>query len=288
MRFGISVPTFGAYADVRKLSAMAGEAESAGWDGFFVWDHLNDVTAPIVDPIVSLSVIAASTQRIRIGTLLTPVPRRRPWKLARETASLDQLSGGRLILGVGLGYPRFEEFESFGEEGDEKVRAQKLDEGLEILTGLWTGEPFEYTGQHFRVERTSFLPTPVQTPRIPIWVGGYWPNKAPMRRAARWDGVFPGRLTKARRKAWTPRLWPLSDVRDIGSYIERHRTRSDPFDVVIGGYTSGIDSVKDADTVDAYHQAGVTWWIENLHGYRGPIEEMRNRLRLGPPGLRER
>ena len=285
MRFGISVPPHGDYADARLLAELAREAEAVGWDGFFVWDHLNDVEGPTVDPYIALAAIAVTTGRIRFGPLVTPIPRRRPWKLARETVSLDHLSGGRLILGVGLGYPRVQEFERFGEEGDERIRAQKLDEGLDILTGLWSGRPFNYCGQHYRLDETVFLPTPVQSPRIPIWVGGYWPNRAPFRRAARWDGVFPGRLTLERRQAWTPRLWALEDVEEIIAYVRQHRTGDVPFDVVMGGYTSGVERAADAALVAPYDAAGVTWWIENLHSYRGPFEAMRARLRAGPPSV---
>ena len=284
MYFGISVPTHGDYADAHTLALMAREAEDAGWDGFFVWDHLNDVDGPIADPWVALSAIAMRTERIRIGPMLTPLPRRRPWKVARETVTLDHLSGGRLILGVGLGYPRAEEFEVFGEDGDERIRAKKLDEGLDILVGLWSGEQFEYEGEHFRMAPTTFLPRPMQAPRIPVWVGGYWPNKAPFRRAARWDGVYPGRLTKERRAKWTPRLWPLDDVREMIAYVTKHRTLPGPVDVVIGGYTSGTDKSAAVDITTPYAEAGVTWWVENLHSFRGSFEGMRTRLRLGPPG----
>ncbi|GAA4547854.1 LLM class flavin-dependent oxidoreductase [Amycolatopsis samaneae] len=283
MHFGISVPTHGDYADARVLAEMAREAEDAGWEGFFVWDHLNDVDGPLADPWVALSAIAMRTRRIRLGPMLTPLPRRRPWKVARETATLDRLSDGRLVLGVGLGYPRDEEFEAFGEDGDERVRAGKLDESLDILRGLWTGEPFEYSGEHFTVRPTTFLPRPVQEPGIPVWVGGYWPNRAPFRRAARWDGVYPGRLTKERRAKWTPRLWPLEDVREMVAYVAAHRVRPEPADVVIGGYTAGTDRNADADVTAPYAEAGVTWWVENLHSFRGSFEDMRARLRLGPP-----
>ena len=192
MLYAIDSPISGDYSDPRLLGELAYLAEQSGWDGFFIWDHLSlEGTQPIVDPWVALSVMAARTERIRIGTAVTPIPRRRPWRLARETASVDRLSGGRLTLGVGLGEPADSEYERFGEDGSLKTRAAKLDEGLDVLTGLWSGEPFSYHGEHFRVEGARFLPRPVQQPRIPIWVGGQWPNRPPWRRAARWDGVYP-------------------------------------------------------------------------------------------------
>ncbi len=193
MHFGVSLPNFNAFGDPQVIAQIAREAEEAGWDAFFLWDHMifDDLPRPIVDPWVALTGAAMTTQRIRLGTLLTPLPRRRPWKLARETTTLDRLSGGRVTLGVGLGAPEKWEYGFFHEETDNKIRAEKLDEGLEILTGLWQGEPFQFQGRQFQLETMRFLPTPLQTPRIPIWVGGTWPNKAPFRRAARYDGVCP-------------------------------------------------------------------------------------------------
>jgi alkanesulfonate monooxygenase SsuD/methylene tetrahydromethanopterin reductase-like flavin-dependent oxidoreductase (luciferase family) len=191
MKFGISLPPFGDFAEPLFLGEIARQAEEAGWDGFFIWDHMifDPTFYPITDPWVALTVIALHTSRMRIGTLITPLARRRPWKLARETAALDRVSQGRLILGVGLGDPAQWEYGFFGEETDAKIRAEKLDEALSILTGLWTGEPFGFQGKHFHLRPVQFLPRPLQQPRIPIWVGGFWPHKPPMRRAARWDGL---------------------------------------------------------------------------------------------------
>ena len=195
MRFAIHVPNFGDFQDLRATATLARDAEAAGWDGFFLWDHLQygkRTSHPTVDPWVCLAAIATQTQRIRLGPLVTPIPRRRRWKLARETVSLDHLSGGRLILGVGLGFPPDAEFASFGEDPDARTRAQKLDEGLDVLTGLWSGKPFAYAGQQVRVQQTRFRPPSLQQPRIPIWVAGSWGKAtAPFRRAARWDGVCP-------------------------------------------------------------------------------------------------
>jgi alkanesulfonate monooxygenase SsuD/methylene tetrahydromethanopterin reductase-like flavin-dependent oxidoreductase (luciferase family) len=203
--------------------------------------------------------------------------RRRPWKLARETVTLDHLSGGRLILGVGLGYNQREEFEAFGEPGDPAERAVRLDEGLEVLTGLWRGKPFSYAGTQYQVHDACFTPPPLQQPRIPIWVAGGWPIKAPFRRAARWDGVFP-----MGRPAAGGRITP-DEVRDMRAYIQAHRTGDGLFDVVHGDWTSGTDRAGDAAVVSAYADAGVTWWLESASD-RTPTQ-MRERIRQGPPGV---
>jgi alkanesulfonate monooxygenase SsuD/methylene tetrahydromethanopterin reductase-like flavin-dependent oxidoreductase (luciferase family) len=190
MYFAIDTPNFGDFADAQVLADLAREAEQAGWDGFFLWDHIGaGWEVPIGDPWVQMAAMAMTTERIKLGTLVTPVPRRRPWKLAREAVTLDQLSNGRLILGVGIGGDSGHEFSCFGESPDDKLHGAMLDEGLDVLTGLWTGEPFSYQGAHYRIDGARFLPTPVQTPRIPIWVAGIWPHPRPFRRAARWDGV---------------------------------------------------------------------------------------------------
>jgi alkanesulfonate monooxygenase SsuD/methylene tetrahydromethanopterin reductase-like flavin-dependent oxidoreductase (luciferase family) len=178
-RHGIFLAPFDELADARLVAELAAEAEAAGWDGFFVWDHI-DYYAPVralADPWVTLAAVAVATERLTIGTLVTPVARRRPHQLARETATLDRLSGGRLVLGIGLGSDKTGEFapERFGEEGDAKARAKLLDDGLERLLAYWDGE---------------FEPRPVHG-RIPIWVATHWPHRRPLRRAARHDGLFP-------------------------------------------------------------------------------------------------
>jgi alkanesulfonate monooxygenase SsuD/methylene tetrahydromethanopterin reductase-like flavin-dependent oxidoreductase (luciferase family) len=194
MRYAVNVPNFEDYGDARTVAGLAADAEAAGWDGFFVWDHLAFVKAwrlRIADPWVLLTAVALATERLRLGPMVTPLPRRRPWKLARETVTLDRLSGGRLVLGVGLGEPPEDEYGSFGEPTDPVVRAAMLDEGLEVLTRLWSGETVSFQGRHYRVDQVAFQPTPVQRPRIPIWVAGAWPRPGPLRRAARFDGSCP-------------------------------------------------------------------------------------------------
>ncbi len=230
---------------------------------------------PIADPWVTLAAVAMSTKRIKLGALVTPMPRRLPWKLARELVTLDHLSNGRMIQGVGIGEDEFGEYSTFNRCADAKTRAQMLDEGLAVLTGLWSGEPFTFKGHHYQIEDAHFLPGPVQQLRIPIWVACMWPNKKPLRRAAQWDGVFP--------VGWETPMQP-DDFREMLRYIDRHRVGDRSFDVAHWGMTQG-QSVADADIVLPYAEAGVTWWIENISDVRGSFDEMRERVRRGPPKL---
>lgn len=194
MRYSVDVPNFGEFADPEVVAEVARRAEEAGWDALLVWDHVveqKDLRREIADPWILLTAAALATRRIRLGTAITPVARRRPAKLAREVTTLDRLTGGRMVLGVGLGAPVDDEYGSFGDTTDTKLLAERLDEGLQALDLLWSGEPVTYRGNQITIDEVVFLPTPVQRPRVPIWVGGVWPNKAPMRRAARWDGAIP-------------------------------------------------------------------------------------------------
>jgi len=293
----VSLPNFGEGIDARVIAGIARDAEEAGWDGFFLWDDLlaefSPGRIPVVDPWIALSAAALSTSRLRLGPMVTPLPRRRPVKLARETASLDHLSGGRLTLGVGIGAMPYQ-WDYLGEEPDMRVRGAMLDEGLEVLSGLWTGEPFEHRGEYYRVGgeppeeewRAIFYPPPLQRPRIPIWVAGTWPAKPPFRRAVRWDGVFP-------RKAEGGRILPMTpqDVRDVTRYVAEHRTNNEPFDVVVAGKTPGDDRASGAGLVAPYEEAGLTWWLESIDPWRfgwtedepWPTGDMRARVRQGPP-----
>lgn len=283
MYFGIDVPNYGTYSDPHLLLELAGETEAAGWDGFFIWDHLvrfEDKRIPMADPWIVLAAIAASTERIRLGPMITPLARRRPWKLARETVTLDRLSNGRLILGVGLGARSKIEFAAFGDEGDPKVRAAMLDEGLEVLNGLWSGEPFSYDGEQYQIEEMQFRPGPAQSPRIPIWVAGTWPKKRPFRRAARWDGVFPLGAGQGFLDMMTP-----DDMRDATAYVREHRSNDAPFDIVHSGITPGQNAAEDVEIVAPYVEVGVTWWLENITPTRGSLEKMRERIRRGPPNI---
>lgn len=273
MRFAVNVPNFGAaFGDVRQLVALARDAEAAGWDGCFIWDHvlwLDPENQPVAEPWVALAAIAAATERIQLGPLVTPLPRRRPWQVARQAVTLDQLSGGRLILGVGIGGDWFGDYSRFGEPADDKIHGAQLDEALAVLEGLWSGEPFSFTGEHYTVNDVQFLPRPHQQPRIPLWVAGVWPGTRPFRRAARFDGVVP--LARQADALLTP-----DEIRDLLAYVAQHRTHEGPFDVVIGGPPLREEAYA------AYAAAGVTWYqLSPDDGEDG--DAFRARVRRGPP-----
>jgi alkanesulfonate monooxygenase SsuD/methylene tetrahydromethanopterin reductase-like flavin-dependent oxidoreductase (luciferase family) len=277
MKYGADFASVGEFANAPLLVDLAHEAEDSGWDGIFLWDHMHKPEAA-VDPWVTLAGMAVKTSQIKLGTMITPVARRRPWKLARETVTLDHLSQGRLILGVGLGYQPGE-FEAFGEESSPKILAEKLDEGLDALAGLWSGEPFSYSGKHYRLEEVCFLPKPVQSPRIPVWACGGWSEKrAPFRRGARWDGMIAV-TGNGEDRAITP-----GEIRDAIDYMKQYRSNNDPFDMVIINWSEGDGSQEERERIETYQEAGVTWWMDGFSPDRFPtLEEARKRLRKGPP-----
>jgi probable F420-dependent oxidoreductase len=254
-------------------------AEAAGFDGFFLWDHIvfsnTGEGPPIVDPWLVLAVVAASTSRIRIGTMITPVPRRRPWQLAKETTTLDLLSNGRLILGVGIGSPAYGDFGILGEPSGERERAELLDEGLAVMAGLWSGEKFSYRGKHFQLDPVRFSPPPVQRPRIPVWVGGVLPNRRPVDRAVRWDGMVPIRY--ADRKLATP---SAQDMADIGAAAAAARGSADGFDLVVWTEVADDPSAV-AERAAPYVAAGATWWIETARPEPGWWEGAQARVAAG-------
>jgi alkanesulfonate monooxygenase SsuD/methylene tetrahydromethanopterin reductase-like flavin-dependent oxidoreductase (luciferase family) len=245
---GLFIAPFDELVDPRLLAELAGRAEARGWDGIFLWDHVT-YRAPVravADPWVALSAIACATSKLRLGPLITPLSRRRVHKLARETVTLDLLSGGRLILGVGLGSDRTSELEPFGEVVDPRERARLLDRGLEQLTGYWDGE---------------FLPRPVQQSRIPIWVAARWPHRRPLRRAARWDGLFPIEL---------PGPAELAELAD-----ETRRLRSDdgPFDLVV--------EIPPGGEAEQWERAGATWVLTGF-GAQARAADVRDVIESGP------
>ncbi len=276
MKYGLDIPTTGEYADSRKLADLAHEAEEAGWDGFFMWDGMVSDDS-MLDSWIALAAVAMQTNRLRIGAFMTALPRRRPWKVARETITLDHLSNGRLIFGAGLGFQELD-FTAFGEEANAKVRAEKLDEGLAILAGLWTGEPLRFNGKHYRVNDVRFLPRSIQAPRIPVWIAGGWPHRRPFQRAARWDGTY----LMVRNQATGERLTP-HNVTEIATFLKTHCEHFGTFDIAVPGETPS-DARTGAEIVQPYGEAGATWWIE-YEASRNGFEEYRERIRNGPPKI---
>ena len=266
MRSGLFFPLFDQLADAALVARLAAEAEEAGWDGVFVWDHLRwqEPVTSAADPWITLTAMAVATERIRLGPMVTPLARRRPVKVARETATLDQLSGGRLTLGVGLGSDRFgREYSITGEELDDRRRAEMLDEALEILEAAWTGEPVHHRGEHYLVDGMRFLPRPVQEPAIPVWVAGYYGKRRPLRRAARYQGFFPIEIEHP------------DQLAEVAAELASLRPgAADPLDLVVeippGGDPTG------------YAEAGATWCLVAFD-WDGPSPDaVRAVIREGP------
>jgi alkanesulfonate monooxygenase SsuD/methylene tetrahydromethanopterin reductase-like flavin-dependent oxidoreductase (luciferase family) len=283
----VNVPNFGEFASPEAFAEVARLAEEAGWDALFVWDHVveqKDLHREIADPWILLTAAALATTRIRLGTAITPVARRHPSKLAREVTTLDRLTRGRMILGVGLGAPIHDEYGSFGDTTDPRVLAERLDEGLHALNLLWSGEPVTYRGNQITVDDVTFLPTPVQRPRVPIWVGGFWPNKPPMRRAAHWDGAIPAMAGMESARPPT-----AAEAQDLVHFLQECRKSNGladkPFDITVGGATPPGPSAR--DTVGPLSEAGITWWDERLP-WTDDMERTAptlRRIEQGPPRI---
>jgi alkanesulfonate monooxygenase SsuD/methylene tetrahydromethanopterin reductase-like flavin-dependent oxidoreductase (luciferase family) len=271
MRSGLFIPLFDALADTALVARLSAEAEQAGWDGVFVWDNLRYVepVVEVADPWIALAAMATATERIRLGPLVTPLARRRPVKVARETATLDQLSGGRLTLGVGLGSDRFaSEYSITGEELDDRRRASMLDESLEILAAAWSGEPVQHRGEHYTVDGMRFLPRPVQRPGVPVWVAGYYGKRKPVRRAARYQGFFPLGVDHPEQLAEM-----VADLEALRREAGRDPTA--PYDVVVA-LPPGSDPAP-------YAPAGATWWLVEFPWDAVSVDQVRAVIRDGPP-----
>jgi alkanesulfonate monooxygenase SsuD/methylene tetrahydromethanopterin reductase-like flavin-dependent oxidoreductase (luciferase family) len=279
VRYSINIPNFGDFADARAVASVAVAAEQAGWDALFIWDHLTHDRrrSPFGDPWMLLTAAALSTTRIKLGTLVTPVARRRPQQLARQVATLDNLSGGRVIFGAGLG--DMGDFTGFGEPTDKRVLAERLDEGLELMERYWTGEPVTHEGRHYQAEDVTLLPTPVQRPRPPIWIAGFWPRKRPFQRAARFDGAVP--LFTSATHGHVP---PVDQVADLTAFIRQER-ENQAFEIVVGGITTP-DSAP--DLLGPLVEAGATWWDERQRMDTDDLHRLAPvmaRIEQGPPTL---
>lgn len=274
MKFGFVLP----YGDAATAGELAELAENSGWDGFFVWEPIWGFDAWIL-----LAAAAMRTKRIRLGTMISPLSRMRPWKLASETVTLDHLSAGRLIVSVGLGAIETG-FAEFGEVTSRRIRAELMDECLDILTGLWRGQPFSYQGQHYQVQPVNFLPppSPLQQPRIPIWVVGAWPRQKSMRRVLKYDGILPNKLSPDN----THETVQPEDIRQIKSWIENHRHSESSFDIVVEGTTPSGNRKKARSVLLPWIDAGATWWIEAMWlqtGVEQDLKKIQRRILDGPP-----
>jgi len=286
MYHGANLPIVGEFANPTLLAELAVEAEHAGWDGVFVWDTLLfnvETMPPVIDPWAMLAVIATSTTRVKIGPMIAQLARRRPWEVARQVVTLDHLSHGRFILGAGLGYASEADFGHFGLPSDARARADLLDESLDVIAGLCSGEPFEYRGRHYTIKQTLFRPPPVQN-HIPVWIGGYWPHKRPMRRAARWHGAFPAPQVVPTAGGFAALPFPPEEVARVRSYIEQHRSSQEPFDLVISHALPPNDPAAAAEEARRYEQAGVTWIVRDWLPWETEPDELRAQLRRGPLG----
>jgi alkanesulfonate monooxygenase SsuD/methylene tetrahydromethanopterin reductase-like flavin-dependent oxidoreductase (luciferase family) len=270
MRTGLFVPLFDELADPAIVARLSAEAEEAGWDGVFVWDHIRwrEPVDAVADPWVALAAIATATERVRLGPMVTPLARRRPAKVARETATLDLLSGGRLTLGVGLGSDEFgSEYSITGEELDDRRRARMLDESLEILAAAWSGEPVHHRGEHYTVDGMRFLPRPVQRPGVPVWVAGYYGNARPLRRAARHQGMFPLRIDHPDQLAEV--------VAELTALRKAAGMGAQPYDVVVA-LPPGSDPTP-------YAAAGATWWLVEFPQVPVTVDQVRDLIHDSTP-----
>ena len=285
MQFGLSLPPFGDFADVRFLAETAQLAEAHGWDGFFIWDHA--VYTPhyelIATPSVALTAIVLATSHIKTGAMVMALARRRPQIVAHEMMNLQQLSQGRIVLGAALGSEP--DYDIFGEVSDAKIRAEKLDEALDVLQGLWSGEAFSYTGKHFQVDNITQKIPPAPHNRVPVWIGGGWDKKRPARRAARHDGFFPHK--------WLDRI-SIGEWRNIMAYVNQYRAENTPYDWIHSDASPGDKPEEAASLAQSYADIGVTWWIENVNPYRfgwsqddtwntEMTEQILERIRQKPP-----
>jgi alkanesulfonate monooxygenase SsuD/methylene tetrahydromethanopterin reductase-like flavin-dependent oxidoreductase (luciferase family) len=275
MRYGFVLPS-GSAADAADLAA---EAERAGWDGFFCWEPTWGV-----DAWVMLTAAAMRTTTIRLGTMVTPLPKRKPWEVASQAATLDNLSGGRVILSIGLGAPD-PRFWIFEDDPGRKVRAEMMDEALDMMALMWRGEAFSYEGKHFHAKRPEMMipPPTTQQPRIPTWVVGLWPAPRSMRRSARWDGWLPY-FRSDQPGPNRPELAQLADaVQWLTEERASHGLDMSGYDVVMEGNTEpGAEAVAE---VQAWEEAGATWWLEANWQIDSAVavEWCRGRLRAGPP-----
>lgn len=274
MLYGLDVANQGAGSDPRWVVKLAQAAEQAGWDGLFMWDHWSFAWGmPSGDPWVILAAVAQATSKLRLGTAITPLSRRRPHVVANTLATLDLVSNGRMVFGAGLGGV-LEELAAFGEVTDPKTRATMLDEGLEVVARLLAGEKVKHHGAYYTIDDVQLLPHSLQRPRLPIWIGAESGNA--LRRAARWDGWViytvgtKGELVNT-----------SADIAQSLAKIQQYRrglgNADKPFDVVVTGVS------RPGERVEEYAAIGATWWLETIHGMRVSVDMIIDRVQAGPP-----
>jgi hypothetical protein len=275
LKFGLVLP----YGTARVVAQLAQLAEHAGWDGCFLGDAIW-----CEDPMIALAAAAMTTERICLGTMVVPIPLRRPWKLASESLALDRLSNGRLILGLGTGAV-WMGWQSFPDEvTNTKARAEMLDESIDILSLLYQRKQFDYDGKHYHLKLTlmeeqHYPPKPVQQPRIPLWVVGIWPRKKSMQRVLKCDGLLAEKMNRdGKGEEVTP-----ADICAMKAYVDANRTLTTPFDIVVSGKMAGLDRAQLQEKLCLWLEAGVTWWVEGLWGESE--EQVSERIRRGPPQL---
>ncbi len=276
MKYGIILNT----GSIDQLGDLAASAEQAGWDGVFYWDavHVPDLDE-MHDPWVALTVMAMRTSRVRIGGIVMAVPRHKPWIFARAATSVDHASHGRLVLPLGLGALDDTGMAGVNENTDIRDRAERFDETLDFLEKAWTARPFSVHGKHYTTAEMTFLPPPVQKPRIPIWIVGAWPREKSMQRVLRYDGLLPNKLKpEGGQEPVTP-----EDLRAMAEWVRERRGTLDGFDIVTEGKTAGLDPKAAAAVVRPWAEAGATWWTEAE--WRGSYDALRRRVEQGPPTL---
>lgn len=275
IKFGLALP----YVSARKVAQLSTLAEESGWDGCFLGDAIW-----CEDPMIGLAAAAMTTRHIRLGTMITPMPLRRPWKVASESVALDRLSDGRLILGLGAGAV-WMGWQSFPDEvTDSKARAEMLDESIDILTLLYQRKPFDYEGRHYHLKLTQldeqhYPPGPIQQPRVPLWVVGIWPRMKSMQRVLKCDGLI---VEMVDRNGKVQEATP-ADIAAMKAFVEANRTLTTPFDIVFNGKTAGLDCGQLQDKLIPLRDAGVTWWVEGMWGEAE--DQVEKRIRQGPPQL---
>ena len=292
MKHAVYLPTFYDFSDPEKMLEIAVAADQSGWDGVFLWDHLalnDDGSLEILDATVMLGAIAQATTTVGLGAMITPLARRRPWKLAKELATLNRLSGGRVTLGVGLGEPAHFEFSALGE--NPRQRASRLDEGLEVLRPLLKGARVSYTGRYYNLNKVQFAP-PASGPGkdLPVWVATCLPATAGLTRAARYEGVFPIKVPASLKEGasseidWSQWWMTAAELGESLEVVKAHRGSLDGFDVVASGRVAHDDSDRSQSHIDEFRAVGASWWFEWIDETPGTFEASLAAVRRGPPG----